>query len=58
MDEAKVNYGAWCEYQNEMVPQPILYFRSQGYAVNPKLVNYQPIQDEWFANVETWYFEQ
>lgn len=57
MDEAKENYGAWCEYINEMLPQPILYFKSQGYAVNPKLVNYQPIQDEWFADVETWYFE-
>ena len=57
MEEAAENYGKWCEYDNEMVPQFILYFYSQGYAYNPKLVNYVVTPDEWFANVETWYFE-
>jgi len=57
MEEAAVNYGAWCEYNNEMVPQFILYLARQGYAYNPKLVNYVAAPDEWFANVETWYFE-
>lgn len=57
-EEAKENYKAWCQYINEQVPMFILYFESQGYAFNPKLVNYVTIQDEWFANVETWYFEE
>ena len=57
MDEAKENYGAWCRYDNEQVPMFILYFESQGYAFNPKLVNYVTTPDEWFPNVETWYFE-
>lgn len=58
MEEAAENYGAWCEYDNEMVPQFILYFYSQGYAYNPKLVNYEVVPDEWFYNVEDWYFEE
>lgn len=57
MEEAAANYGAWCEYDNEMVPQFILYFYNQGYAYNPKLINYQVAPDEWFYNVEDWYFE-
>lgn len=57
MEEAAVNYGAWCEYDNEMTPQFVLYFYNQGYAYNPKLVNYVVAPDEWFYNVETWYFE-
>ena len=56
-EEAKANYKAWCQYINEQVPMFIMYFESQGYAYNPKLVNYETIKDEWFANVETWYFE-
>ena len=57
MEEAAANYGAWCEYDNEMVPQFILYFYNQGYAYNPKLVNYVVAPDEWYYNVEDWYFE-
>lgn len=57
MEEAAANYGAWCEYDNEMTPQFVLYFYNQGYAYNPKLVNYVVAPDEWFYNVETWYFE-
>ena len=57
-EEAAENYAAWCQYVNEQVPMFILYFEAQGYAFSPKLVNYVTIQDEWFANVETWYFEE
>lgn len=57
-EEATENYAAWCQYVNEQVPMFILYFEAQGYAFSPKLVNYVTIQDEWFANVETWYFEE
>ena len=57
-EEAKANYTAWCKYVNEQVPMPVLYFEGPGYAFNPKLVNYVAIPDEFFTNVETWYFEE
>jgi peptide/nickel transport system substrate-binding protein len=56
-EEAKVNFRAFSEYLHDVVPQFILYSYNVGYAVNPKLRNYEPSQVEWFRNVETWYFE-
>jgi peptide/nickel transport system substrate-binding protein len=56
-EEAKVNFRAFAEYVHDVVPQFILYSYNVGYAVNPKLQNYEPTQNEWFPNVETWYFE-
>jgi peptide/nickel transport system substrate-binding protein len=56
-EEAKANFRAFSEYLHDVVPQFILYSYNVGYAVNPKLRNYEPTQVEWFPNVETWYFE-
>jgi peptide/nickel transport system substrate-binding protein len=56
-EEAKANFRAYSEYLHDVVPQFILYSYNVGYAVNPKLRNYEPTQVEWFRNVETWYFE-
>jgi peptide/nickel transport system substrate-binding protein len=55
--EAKVRFRAYSEYVHEMVPQFVIYSYNVGYAVNPKLRNYEPTQVEWFPKVETWYFE-
>jgi peptide/nickel transport system substrate-binding protein len=56
-EEAKANFRAYSEYLHDVVPQFNLYSYNVGYAVNPKLRNYEPTQVEWFPNVETWYFE-
>jgi peptide/nickel transport system substrate-binding protein len=55
--EAQANWGAWGKFINEQQPLSVIYIKSQGYAVNPRLVGYSPISIEWFPNVETWYFK-
>ena len=57
LEAAAENYAAWCKYDNEMAPMYILYFSNLGYAANPKLVNFETAPDEWFYNVQNWYFE-
>jgi len=54
--EAIANFGAWGKYFHDRAPIAVLYFKSTGYAVNPRLVGYEPTTTEWFPNVETWYF--
>jgi ABC-type transport system substrate-binding protein len=55
--EAAANYGAWGKYFHDQAPIAVLYFKSTGYAVNPRLVGYEPTTTEWFPNVEAWYFK-
>jgi peptide/nickel transport system substrate-binding protein len=55
--EAIANFGAWGKYLHDRAPIAVLYFKSTGYAVNPRLVGYEPTTTEWFPNVETWYFK-
>jgi hypothetical protein len=55
--EAAANWGAWAKFINDQQPLSVIYFKSQGYAVNPRLVGYAPISIEWLPNVETWYFK-
>jgi peptide/nickel transport system substrate-binding protein len=55
--EAAANFGAWGKYFHDQAPIAVLYFKSTGYAVNPRLVGYEPTTTEWFPNVETWYFK-
>ncbi|MDR0758926.1 MAG: ABC transporter substrate-binding protein [Treponema sp.] len=55
--EAIAHFGAWGKYFHDQAPIAVLYFKSTGYAVNPRLVGYEPTTTEWFPNVETWYFK-
>ncbi|WP_010258256.1 ABC transporter substrate-binding protein [Treponema primitia] len=55
--EAAATWGAWAKYIHEKLPIGIIYIKSTGYAVNPRLVGYEPYGIEWFPNVETWYFK-
>jgi peptide/nickel transport system substrate-binding protein len=55
--EVSANFGAWARFVNDELPMGVIYFKSQGYAVNPNLVGYEPISVEWFPNVHTWYFK-
>jgi ABC-type transport system substrate-binding protein len=55
--EAVANWDAWGKYFHDRAPIAVLYFKSTGYAVNPRLVGYEPTATEWFPNVETWYFK-
>jgi hypothetical protein len=55
--EAAANFGAWAKLINDELPIGLIYFKAQGYAVNPRLTGYAPVSMEWFPNVETWYFK-
>ncbi|GMO44987.1 MAG: ABC transporter substrate-binding protein [Treponemataceae bacterium] len=55
--EAAANFGAWAKLINDELPIGLIYFKAQGYAVNPRLSGYAPVSMEWFPNVETWYFK-
>ena len=55
--QAAANFGAWAKFINDQIPIGLIYFKSQGYVVNPKLTGYAPVSIEWFPDVETWYFK-
>jgi peptide/nickel transport system substrate-binding protein len=55
--EAKANFGAWAKFINTELPIGLIYFKSQGYVVNPRLNGYAPVSMEWFPKVETWVFD-
>jgi len=55
--EAIANYGAWGKYLHDRAPIAVLYFKSTGFVVNPKLQGFTRSSMDWFPNVETWYFK-
>jgi peptide/nickel transport system substrate-binding protein len=55
--EAKANFGAWGKFLNDELPIGLIYFKAQGYVVNPRLSGFTPISIEWFPNVESWTFK-
>ncbi|GHU08711.1 ABC transporter substrate-binding protein [Spirochaetia bacterium] len=55
--EALAAWGAWGKYVHQQLPIGVLYFKSTGYAFNPKLVGFEPTATEYFPNVEKWYFK-